>query len=521
MDEKKIDSDVTDLEEIDFTQLEQAAVEAIEEKAPEERPPAPEETQPMISVTSDGLTAYYVPPSGKGRSVTREEIDDLLTRAGVVYGIDVDAISRVLAGVSSDIPFPVAHGEPAVHGRDAEVTLTLDLTAKPGEMLEDGSIDFRERSAVVAVKAGQLLATKVRATAGRPGRDVYGRAIPAEGGKDRALTAGRSVHVEASEEGWRFYAEVDGSVMLKGDTLHVFTVHRVSGNVDFYTGNIDFGGDVMVTGSVGTGFSVKVGGTISIGQSVERNTTLTVGEDVWVGQGIAGQGITVVSGGSVIAKYIQDAAVVAKQDVIVGSYIFNASIRAGGRVVCYGRGLSRQRQRSTGMISGGVIFAAKGIETHSLGSDYAKSTQVVVGIDHETIEHLDKIQKGITFCETSLMKVIRTLGIGHLSPEGIKQLLTRIPEARRETIITLLREASKLKKTQETLLVERKKVEERMEESVRGVIVQVHQAVFQGVEIRIGRASLRVPRTLQNVRFSIDPETGTITWTTPREEKTL
>lgn len=531
------DDPFEELGKIDFTRLERAAAGDGEMEVPSKpasttigpdeqatgstdsspfAAPEPEQTreevQPSIDVAPDGLTAFYSAAPEAVRPATMERLEQLVSAAHVVYGIDESALRSILDRSGADVDYAIAHGDPARPGRDATVAYAFDFAPKPGVIKEDGSIDFHERGTIVGVKRGQLLATKVDPTPGQAGRDVLGRTIRAENGKDQELVAGQNVRTEREGEETRFLSEVDGSVVLKGKALQVLTIHRVGGDVSFLTGNIDFGGDVMIGGSVGAGFSVKAAGSITIGGGVERNTVVSALGNIGVARGIVGRGIEVTSGGSVTAKFIQDATVVARQDIVVGSYVFNASLRAGGRVICHGRGLSRTHQRSTGTIAGGFVFAALGIETHSLGSEYAKSTSVVVGIGKETLDELDKLQKALEACESGLLKIVRTLGLENLSVESVKLLIQRSPESRREAVVALIKKAAELRQTRDHLILERKQYEDTMEASARDAFVQVHQTVFEGVHIRVGRANLEVPSSMANARFFANAEDGSVQW---------
>ena len=54
------------------------------------------------------------------------------------------------------------------------------------------------------------------------------------------------------------YAAIDGLFTLTGgETINVFPIYEVNGDVDYHTGNIDFVGTVVIRGNVLTGFRIR------------------------------------------------------------------------------------------------------------------------------------------------------------------------------------------------------------------------------------------------------------------------
>ena len=145
-------------------------------------------------------------------------------------------------------------------GADAHVEYSFDPSKRAGNVLEDGTIDYRERNAAVGVAAGALIGELVAATPGESGHNVKGEEIPATAGEERTFTAGQNVRTEAKDGGTAFIAEIDGAVNVAGDTIEVQPVFALNGDVDYDSGNIDLPTNVDIGGSVVSGFSVKSGG---------------------------------------------------------------------------------------------------------------------------------------------------------------------------------------------------------------------------------------------------------------------
>ena len=90
-----------------------------------------------------------------------------------------------------------------------------------------------------------------------------------------------------------------------------------------------------------------------------------------VGGGILGSSTKVDVEGSLWAKFAQEADIRVGGDARIGSYLFNASLRAGGKVIVLGRGDGKARS-----LVGGLVWAGLGIESSSIGSPYNSATRL-------------------------------------------------------------------------------------------------------------------------------------------------
>lgn len=93
----------------------------------------------------------------------------------------------------------VAGAKEPVAGTDARIDYTFDPAKKAGLVLEDGSIDLRERNTSVSVAAGDMLGEFVPRTMGEAGFDLSGKELPATDGAERSFDDGDSVR---ARRGW-------------------------------------------------------------------------------------------------------------------------------------------------------------------------------------------------------------------------------------------------------------------------------------------------------------------------------
>ena len=161
-----------------------------------------------IVVAEDEMSAQMelFPPQG-GKKVTFEDVKAALAEKGVVHGIDEDLIASAIEEERYYEKFTVAKGTPPVDGEDTKINYHFPLEpAKTNEAdqrqrrLPHPDLDQRGSRAP--------LASLEPATAGKPGRTVLGKTLPAKDGRDLQLKIGENV--ELSMDGLSARAKVSG-----------------------------------------------------------------------------------------------------------------------------------------------------------------------------------------------------------------------------------------------------------------------------------------------------------------------
>ena len=427
-----------------------------------------------------------------------------LEELGVRTGIEEAALERLCKfGVEPGRreAFLLVRGTPPVDGTDTHLDFAIDLEKRAGHVLPDGSIDLRERNAAVGVAEDQLVATLVPHRLGQPGTDVGGVELPASDGEEKEFGAGENVRTETEGDQVKFISEVDGAAVFKGDSLSVNTIHVVNGDVNYDTGNIDVQGDVQIGGSIGPGFTVKAGGTVSVGGTIEPGAEVRARADVVAGRGILGDSTRVVALGNVETKFIQGSAVMAQGDVSVGSYVFNAQVRAGGHVVVGSGGGGR-----AGSIVGGEAVATKGVEARILGSPSTDLTVVGIGADPETQARLGKARKAIDHCDTYISRILRTLGMESIDAGRIEEAARRASPARRAQLAEMLKKLKELATSREKAETLVQELEEQISEALTEAQVQVSEMAHAGVQISFADQRWDVAEDTAKPVFSMTEE---------------
>jgi len=180
--------------------------------------PNPEFDSTMsVEITEDEMKAvvHFSPPRFSGRHMDMDDILDSLKANGVVTGINEEKIAEYLENMNYSQPLIAAEGVRPRHGRDAYIDykVRIDKTDVTFEEDEKGQVNFRDLDLLENVVVGQVLAVKVPAEEGVPGRTVTNRIIPARSGKDTQIKHGKGTIL--SEDGTELTAEINGRILRK------------------------------------------------------------------------------------------------------------------------------------------------------------------------------------------------------------------------------------------------------------------------------------------------------------------
>ncbi len=476
-----------------------------------------------IWVTPDKRCAYFLnlPQKGTPAYPKLDEIQVLLKEAGVVYGFDpqrwIENRDALLRGELTDYLILLAEGEAAEMGRDAsfEWEVNVQDEKRIGKFLEDGSIDFRERDLITLVQQDDILGRLIPPKPGLAGRDIFGNELPPPPQINIEVTIDSRIYAEPESDGIvAFFAgspggismrtkdkEKDGRISRRID-IGINAISKIPGDVDYTTGNIEFNGDVLIEGSVQQQFSVRSTGSVTIGGYVEAGAYITAGKNIIVKRGIIGASTELIAGGSITAKYAQEATLRAGSDVRIGSHIFNASVRAGGQVVVSGKGEGKSRA-----LVGGLAWGGRGILARSIGSPYNTSTRLVAGVNPESLERIEQIRTNIHACNQKQASLLANIGIPSKDVGLIKQKLSYCRDAEeKQKILMTVKRIAKVAELVKSLEDELDEIAEMQRKLSLRTSINVHGTLFSGVEMRIGELTQSISDDQQHIGYRIVQE---------------
>jgi uncharacterized protein (DUF342 family) len=335
----------------------------------------------VLTVSENRMEAYIQVAGLLPDPVILETLRDFLRDNDITCGIASETAIRQFLGKSGiqKEKFKIAEGIPPKPGRDASINYHFDTDyLKVGAIRSGGHIDFKDRGEVPYVKKEDLLAEKIPAVKGEPGIDVYGNSVSGFGENDIKLRCGTGVRL--SENGLKIFAQTDGQPKISfGGKISVLPELKISGDIGFETGHVNFDGNIVVAGTIQSGFHVE-GNDLSAMEIL--GAEIKASGNVKVSGGIIGAGLE--AKGNVTAKFIKGAKISAYGDIIVEKEIIDSDILASG--TCKIR---------TGKIISSTITAKRGIEAAHVGTEVSSPCKLKVGVEDHIQREIKFIRKAI------------------------------------------------------------------------------------------------------------------------------
>lgn len=428
------------------------------------------------------------PPSEGGADISASGILGILKSNGIIHGIKEEVLAELEDSPVYHVPVLVAEGSPPIPGKNARITYNFDLDRQQVQLKEkNGRVDFREMNLIQNVVEGQVLAKKIPADDGTPGRTVLGKLVPTKPGSDVKFEIGKNVRLSADK--LTAIAEINGQVMISGERISVEPVYVVSGDVNLKTGgNVIFLGTVFVKGSVTDGFKVKAAGNIEVMGNVGK-CELDAEGDIIVHQGINGKGEGIIRAGrGVWAKFIENSRVESGELVVASDGIINSFVDSNKYIICQGK-------RAT--IVGGHLRSAEEIRAKTFGSLSGSETILEVGYDPKSSARMAEIDQLLTNLQSELDDVERNLA----TLENLKKIKKELQEDKAGYLEELT-----VKKND--ILGEKGKLEEEQKElrdylSSLKIVgkVSASSRVYPGVKIVIKDAALKIRNEFSATTF--------------------
>ncbi len=446
-------------------------------------PPPPEsavEAKCAALISGDKHHAFLTltaPEKGQ-RDVEVDAMKQKLQAAGVVFGVDEQALENLFHNPVYGKPVTVASWKKTIEGQDGEIILQFDAAKKQEVNLVEvnGRVDYRDLSIVKSVPAETVLATKTPPTEGEPGVLVTGAQAPATPGKEAPLSIGKNVRL--SEDGLQAIAEKSGQPVVRGRKIEI-DEECVVRDVTLETGNINFEGCVLIRGSIEDDFKVQSSDTIEVMGAIGSAHVVASG-DIRVKGGIMGKGRSFIrAGGSVYAKFIDNADIEAEGGVYADDGITHSRIDAGDEVVCV---------KKHGAIFGGRIRAGVRVEANILGNVAAPETEILVGMDpvkRQRLKELDEEER-INARETESVRAnLETL-------KKAKAAQGKLSRERQTTLDELYLKDKELARQRTRIQGEQKTLNEHPYDPSTAAQVIVRKQAFPNVRLQIGQPQLEL-----------------------------
>jgi len=445
-------------------------------------------------ITEDEMRAFahFTPARYTGKHMELDEVLEILKNSGAVSGVQEKDIVKYLEEMDYSQPLLAAKGTLPYNGKDAYVDYKVRTESSSVKFKEDpdtDQVDFKELELLENVVIGQILAVKVPAEEGIPGRTITNKILPAKSGKDNAIKFGKGTIL--SEDGLELSAEINGQVVYKHGKISVEPVYVVGGDVSLETGNIVFLGSVIIHGSVQDNFSVKAAGNIEVKGTVQK-AFLEAEGNILVRQGISGREEAKVesTGGSIIAKFIQNANIVAEDNVIVPEGILHSNVDAGEKIISLGR-----RAR----IVGGLIRAGSEVNARMLGAEVSTNTEIRVGINPKILQEIKELHN-----EIENLTEEHENNAPNLKNLSLQKKQGKLPEEKGALYAELVEQDEEFNERIEELKIEVEELNSYIDMLELNGKVCAEKSIYSGVDVYIKNEEFKIQDEYKNVKIFLE-----------------
>ena len=447
----------------------------------------------QVRILDDGYKAALFVSVEVSPFPSMKQIYLAIEHANITYGINDQAVDRLVKEQIKGKLLVFAKGKPPVDGGGARLIWNLGSEdgAPPADITDQANGSASTTPLFGQVSKGQQILSKMPSTEGVEGITVFGES-KTKAGADMPIPVGEGTYLSSDE--LTLLASTRGIAAWSGEKVTVSDVKHISGSVDSQRGDIKVDGSVLIEKDVRAGFRVEAVGDIFIGGNVEGADVYSRSGNVVVRNGIIGQNrARVLSGKNIVAGFIQDATVGAKQDVEASRYIINSAVTAGRYIIA----LSRE-----GLIRGGTCFAGKKIEILVGGSDGRIPTELKVGFTppESALKARSDLRADLRRNRMELVYVQKRAQFLTLLKEHSGSLAedkeAQLQELRNKEK-ALLKQHSQLSSRESEEMDEVAEADVRIEvESIR-----VHDTVFPEVSLAIGDLGTTVSKERKNVMW--------------------
>ncbi len=369
-----------------------------------------------IRLPKDKMEAtLMLTPCFGGKPLTLEDIKQLLTEKGIVYGVVSDEEIEKMLAAGSAINFVVAKGLPTIPGTDTQFqNLMPEIKERKPHIDLQGTVDYRELGEIVTVHKGDVVMRRIPPVEGKKGYNVMGDLIMPYKGKDIPFSPDKKgVYVDPNDSN-QLLSETTGMPVAVPQGIIVQPIFTVR-QVDFKSGNVHFDGAVIVKGDVMEGMKVyaledviiegsvidgivESGGNISVKGSVIGTSQLNANGEITVKSGVQGYKLTsdyesenpfckIVARGSVMLNFVEHFSVESSMDIIIEKYALSSKLLAESKI-----SVGKIKSKKAAII-GGTAWAMMGIKAGALGAESGIRTCVHAGLNPYIQQRIDELKK--------------------------------------------------------------------------------------------------------------------------------
>ncbi len=460
--------------------------------------------EPLFVISLDKMQVSLVvhPTLEDCHSIQKEDIKKMLAEEGIVFGINNQALKDVREFLAQDNKefkkFVIACGQSVGESKDAYLRYDMEIGPIAGTLLENGSIDFRDRRIMVGVSAGQQIATKIPAIQGEPGINVFGEETAAPEGKDLKIEVLNDARFSPAT--MQVTATKDGVLsIVNNKIIKVLTHKTITSDIDFETGNVESMNAISILGSVQPGFCVTVGGDLKITGSVMSASAKCDGNLVVRG-GTTGKNSTLQVKGDADINFIEQGVLNCDGIAVIRKQSYYSDILSGSDIRCH----------DSCIVMGGKLIAEGNITLGSVGAENSTPSIIAAGTIAERLEHLQQLKISVVEQQDAIIRWLQKYR-GSSKSKKVRQMEQQLAETKlllmRVNLIPGTGIYSRVGGPEDASEVEIK-IDNGDYNSEGGIPIEnikidVVGTIFVGTLVRIGNRSMKLDKTVSNRQFKL------------------
>ncbi len=355
-----------------------------------------------ITFSDDEYKAYadFKPHTGEGGEFTILYVKSVIREAGVIHGVDWDLVYATLESCNSShnakthlvfatgtLPVSEVPEHWSLEEKFFKNAMGLDVN-------DDIQIDYKEVSKFIMVKKGELLAHKDLGRPGVEGQSVKGKVLPF---KKKQIVQFRD-GLNTKEHKGHLYAATSGRYEVsESREITISDVLHIEKDVDYSTGNISFGKDVIIEGEIKDGFKVAAGGSLYCKSNVDA-TDILCRKDMIADKGIIGRKEALVRvGGKLTARFIENCRVESQTGIEIEKNIMNSTIYTLGHLDL----------GENGALVSSHVYAELGIEAKNIGKEGSPNSELEIGFSFVEQRAIESITQRVEVLEKKYDKLVR------------------------------------------------------------------------------------------------------------------
>ncbi len=337
----------------------------------------------VVRVADDNMSAAInvISTAEKKRRYNIGELNRAIHAKGIVYGIDSEALMRMVLKQLFNRDVVFARGIPAQNGIDGYI-----------EQL----VKFEDDKDFANVKDGTPICRVVPPQAGVIGSDIFGHAIPFVNGVAVEIPMGENTVYD--KKTGILSAKEGGRLTLKNGVYSINDEYVVNGNVTKDTGKIEFAGNVIVNGNVIDGGFIVCEKNVTVKGKVGGGAAITAKGDISVELAVKNATI-ITEKGNMHLMSCTDSVIKCGGDLDASS-INNCDTRCAGSIDC---------TANQGSVNGGETRCIGTLKCITAGSRLREKTFISVGDCSEYIAEKIILERSLSRIEGEIEKISRRI----------------------------------------------------------------------------------------------------------------